>query len=211
MIQPRGERDSRSNSMSTQLPPDPSRRLKENLLPPPGPHLRSSARHAQTPEPTIRDRIREQVGVQAPPALIALVLLWHDHAEAAHTLVQNDSSPEGCLVHAWVHRLEPDYGNAAYWFRRVGLHPLYEDLNTRTLELVRSAPPGLWSEALTNRPAWDPIALLRLWEQAASDPNPQSVDTCLQMQRMEFEGLFDLLTQQSLRPPSKRPTRGANE
>ena len=38
--------------------------------------------------------------------------------EAAHVIVQKDSSPLGCWAHGIVHLIEGDLGNAHYWYRR---------------------------------------------------------------------------------------------
>lgn len=43
--------------------------------------------------------------------------------EAAHTIAQDDPSPEAAWLHAHLHRLEGDEGNAAYWYRRAGRDP----------------------------------------------------------------------------------------
>jgi hypothetical protein len=61
----------------------------------------------------------------APPEQTALPLqaLWWaakgDWARA-HRLVQDDPSPEAAWVHAYLHRVEGDLGNAGYWYRRAG-------------------------------------------------------------------------------------------
>jgi hypothetical protein len=38
--------------------------------------------------------------------------------EAAHQIAQDDTSAEGAWVHAWLHRIEGDFDNARYWYRR---------------------------------------------------------------------------------------------
>ncbi len=40
--------------------------------------------------------------------------------DGAHRIVQDDSSPEAAWVHAHLHRVEGDFGNAGYWYRRAG-------------------------------------------------------------------------------------------
>ncbi len=41
--------------------------------------------------------------------------------DRAHALVQRfERDPDCCWVHAWLHRIEGDLGNAGYWYRRAG-------------------------------------------------------------------------------------------
>ena len=64
----------------------------------------------------------------APPAAVAPMLLavWHGLRgrpgdwDAAHDLAQAQDDADGAWVHAWLHRIEGDLGNADYWYRRAG-------------------------------------------------------------------------------------------
>ncbi|KGJ70648.1 hypothetical protein BJA5080_06713 [Bradyrhizobium diazoefficiens SEMIA 5080] len=38
----------------------------------------------------------------------------------AHKIVQDESSREAAWVHAYLHRVEGDLGNAGYWYRQAG-------------------------------------------------------------------------------------------
>jgi hypothetical protein len=40
--------------------------------------------------------------------------------DRAHEIAQAESGPEGAWVHAHLHRIEGDLGNAGYWYRRAG-------------------------------------------------------------------------------------------
>ena len=40
--------------------------------------------------------------------------------EAAHRVAAGDMSAHGAWLHAHLHRVEGDPGNAAYWYRRAG-------------------------------------------------------------------------------------------
>jgi hypothetical protein len=49
--------------------------------------------------------------------------------ELAHNICQNaEGNRPYDLVHALVHSIEGDTGNAAYWYRRAGLQPTSTDL-----------------------------------------------------------------------------------
>ena len=47
-------------------------------------------------------------------------LWWAAKADwnRAHALVQNETSPSAAWVHAYLHRVEGDLGNARYWYRQ---------------------------------------------------------------------------------------------
>ena len=40
--------------------------------------------------------------------------------DRAHHIVQEINTPEAAWIHAYLHRVEGDLGNAAYWYRRAG-------------------------------------------------------------------------------------------
>jgi hypothetical protein len=68
---------------------------------------------------------KESLSNAAPPPSLSLALqaLWWEGKgdwTKAHDLLQDDSTPAGSWVHAYLHRKEPDLPNASYWYRRAG-------------------------------------------------------------------------------------------
>ena len=60
-----------------------------------------------------------------PPGGLSVELraLWHAAKggwDDAHLLIQNEASADAAWVHAHLHRIEGDLGNAGYWYRRAG-------------------------------------------------------------------------------------------
>lgn len=41
--------------------------------------------------------------------------------EGSHNIVQDINSPHAAWIHAYLHRVEGDDGNAGYWYRRAGV------------------------------------------------------------------------------------------
>lgn len=61
----------------------------------------------------------------APPQDISapLTALWwaaKGDWGKAHAIAQDDAGAEASWVHAYLHRVEGDLGNASYWYRRAG-------------------------------------------------------------------------------------------
>ena len=101
---------------------------------------------------------------QAPEEALAGLWIYFDGFDQAHTIVQDLNTPEAAYWHAILHRREPDAGNAGYWFRRVGQHPVLAALKldplafVQTMEETRQAP-GSEKEALAKE------VQLREWQE----------------------------------------------
>jgi hypothetical protein len=54
------------------------------------------------------------------PPLAALWWAAKGKWDEAHRLVQDEDTAEAAWVHAYLHRLEGDLGNAGYWYRQAG-------------------------------------------------------------------------------------------
>lgn len=65
---------------------------------------------------------------------IALELAAGDDWDAAHRRVQAHDHPLACSIHAWLHRVEGDERNAAYWYRKAGVRP-----SSMTIEAEQAA------------------------------------------------------------------------
>jgi hypothetical protein len=76
-----------------------------------------------------------------PPSATPIVrAVWHGlHGEwdAAHDLAQAQDDRDGAWVHAWLHRIEGDLGNADYWYRRAGRPSRRDDTRVEGLEIAK--------------------------------------------------------------------------
>ncbi len=127
-----------------------------------------------------------------PIAAHAVVLLWHDHLDAAHCLVQDLDTPDGSLVHGILHRREPDYANAKYWFRQTGRHPVTPGLSRAAAAHFAAADPAELRPRLLPGGQWEAAAFVDLCAAAARQPSgaplPRELTT---LQAMEFRTLLD--------------------
>ena len=57
-------------------------------------------------------------GLDAP--LAALWWAAKGNWDAAHKLAQDQATADAAWVHAYLHRVEGDLGNAGYWYRQAG-------------------------------------------------------------------------------------------
>jgi hypothetical protein len=77
---------------------------------------------------------------EPPPfATPMLRALWHGLRgdwNTAHELAQAQDDAQGAWVHAWLHRIEGDLGNADYWYSRAHRPWRRDDTRDEGLEIA---------------------------------------------------------------------------
>lgn len=63
--------------------------------------------------------------------------LWNGSLDASHAISQELHDRTGSFWHGIMHRMEGDFDNANYWFRRVGDHPVYGKLQREAAAVIR--------------------------------------------------------------------------
>jgi hypothetical protein len=99
-------------------------------------------------------------------ALAAGLLQVHDFWEESHEAAQqaDDRGERGTSAywHGIAHRREPDAGNAAYWFRRVGRHPVFVPLAEAAKPLFDAEGLTALASQLMPKDAWSASAMTDL-------------------------------------------------
>jgi len=122
----------------------------------------------------------------------SLILLWHDHLEPSHCLSQDKHNPDGSLVHAIMHRREPDYSNAKYWWRSTGEHVCFPDIASK-VEPLLSDDPDLASQILP-KGNWDSHAFTDAVSAGIREPADSPRHQLLkEVQRAETDAVLEYL------------------
>lgn len=121
-----------------------------------------------------------------PKAAMAGLWLYFSCFEEAHELADALKSTEGALWHGIIHRQEPDSGNAAYWFRRAGKHAIFPALAREAAEITERYPRAEFRVGV-----WDPYSYIAFCERAQSQPGTEQEQAAREIQRLEWQMLFD--------------------
>jgi len=121
---------------------------------------------------------------RAPEAAVAGLYLYFDCWTEAHNTAQDIATPEGSYWHAIVHRQEADAWNSGYWFRQVGIHAIFPALRDAATEI-----------GLEVGPRWQPEKFIEICEQARQRPGSELEHQAREVQRAEWQLLFDYCAQ----------------
>ncbi len=126
-------------------------------------------------------------------ALAAGLLQIHDFWDSSHQAAQAaDDLGERAFSAYWhgiAHRREPDAGNAAYWFRRVGRHAVFGPLARAARPVLELHGDDRWTARLVGRDAWDSQAMIDLCTGAR--PGSDLELLARRLQRLEMQLLLD--------------------
>jgi hypothetical protein len=125
-------------------------------------------------------------------AVLAGLLLRADCLDDSHKVSQGIPTAEGSYWHAIMHRREPDYENARYWFRRLGEHPVFPRLAGHAWASPRAKAA---SEAVLRDGKWDPYRFIDLCEACETGARPELREGLEFLQDREVELLLAFCSQ----------------
>ncbi len=120
---------------------------------------------------------------------LAGILLWQGELDQSHEISQALTDSDGAYWHGLMHRREPDHANAAYWFRRVGIHPIHAALG-KILKAGNWQSPEVQKRARQN-PGWDMFWMNDLCRRALQSGEPSLVKDLEGLQWAEYRLLLD--------------------
>jgi hypothetical protein len=127
------------------------------------------------------DEIASANGPEAK-CIRSLLYLAAGGVDQAHRIVQEISTSDAAYIHGIIHRIDDDFDNARYWFRRAGMQPA-------TAEMYRRAAAN--SLTVAGHPIWDPLLVTDMVETSRTAGVTQELRAIL---TIEFEVLLLFLS-----------------
>jgi hypothetical protein len=180
-------------------PPPVSRLLSSDRLCALGPGTSRQEVRGELQALSLEDVFSGQSVADRNAAAACLSGLWllHDFLDESHTISQSITTPTGSYWHGIMHRREPDYSNAKYWFRRVGEHPVFDELGRVAADLTGPKATSEAARSLQLGTDWDPFAFVDLCQSVGAGRSELD-QICRELARAEWELLFDFSYRKAL-------------
>ena len=118
------------------------------------------------------------------------LFLYFSDLDRSHTISQGIHSTTGSFLHGIMHRQEPDFSNAKYWFRKAPSHEVFPALREAALERWAAGPETLRA-AVESRSAWDAFWFVDQCEAVRRGGASEMQAALMEAQRIEWQMLFD--------------------
>ena len=143
--------------------------LRGDALPALGPGTPNTALKTSLSRLTVETAFAGRKVADADAARCCLAAVWlaHDFLDESHQISQEIDTADGSYWHGIMHRREPDYSNAKYWFRRLGRHPIFAPLANGAAELAGAGKTDASTAFLVEQSTWNACAFVDLCEQIA--------------------------------------------
>ena len=158
--------------------------------------LGSEPRSSRVPLKTLEENLarifsKTKVSLSAQPLIRSLVLLWHDYLDESHSISQGIHDADGSFLHGIMHRREPDYGNAKYWFHRVGEYACYPIIAAKAAEYLNDAKAAALKSKLIRGGKWDAFAFVDACETALGERDQPTIALLQRVQEIECKTLLE--------------------